>query len=193
MLQSSISWTAILRSLIVFWSTAFFGAITVAVRKHFKSEAIPLGMWLISVVSIFNIVCFETFLWAKPPSAETMIGALPFYAASGALFGWAVSATRPGMLRLAFDDVEPTEFTRSGPYRYIRHPFYSAYILFWLGCAVVSQKLACVFFFAALTTLYVLAAFKEEAAFQCSPHSDAYKSYKEIAGLFWPKRAGLRR
>ena len=107
--------------------------------------------------------------------------------ASAALFVWAVQASRTARLKLIFEADEPQAVLRSGPFYYIRHPFYASYILFWLGCAVATLHPINVAYFLILVPVYVISALKEEAGFKRSPCASQYEQYRQTAGLFWPK------
>jgi Phospholipid methyltransferase len=52
------------------------------------------------------------------------------------LFVWTIRATRSTPPTLAFATDAPAILFCHGPYRYVRHPFYLSYILFWIGTAV---------------------------------------------------------
>lgn len=76
---------------------------------------------------------------------------------------------------------------RTGPYRYIRHPFYTSYILFWLGCAVATLHPLMILFLLAVSAMNVTAAFREERSFETSPLAGEYVNYRKTAGMLWPK------
>ena len=91
--------------------------------------------------------------------------------------------TRSSFSNLTF----PKPYCDRGPYRYIRHPFYASYILFWLGCAIATLHPVNVGYFLVLVPVYVISALKEEKGFEQSPSAADYKQYRQTAGLFWPK------
>jgi protein-S-isoprenylcysteine O-methyltransferase Ste14 len=104
-----------------------------------------------------------------------------------ALFVASVQATRETRLTLAFDNDLPTHVTRIGPYRWVRHPFYLSYILFWVGCACAAPSISTVTTAAVLAVLYLIAAIKEERKFASSEIANEYNAYKQRSGLLWPK------
>src|SRR5262249_12505301 len=61
------------------------------------------------------------------------------YLASLSLFWWTVVTTRRTRLTLAFSSDKPRYLLRSGPYKFIRHPFYTSYTLFWLAGLVATR------------------------------------------------------
>ena len=110
-----------------------------------------------------------------------------------ALFGWAVLATRRARPAMAFAEDRPELVFRSGPYATIRHPFYTAYLLFWLGCAIATSSLILFLVFLSLAVIYTTAALGEERNFSRSAISDEYESFRKATGFFWPKLRLARR
>ena len=106
---------------------------------------------------------------------------------AGALFASAIKASRAAALKIIFDTGQPGQVVRSGPYRYIRHPFYTVYILFWLGCAVATQDPVNVGYGLLLVPTLVVAALGEEKNFGRSERAADYAAYRQTAGLFWPR------
>ncbi|MFD0935403.1 methyltransferase family protein [Methylobacterium trifolii] len=144
-------------------------------------------MLILSVISLF---AFGTYAWAfwflQFNISSAMIGAV-FHIAAGSLFITAVSQTRRQRLSLAYDTDKPKFIVTSGPYRFVRHPFYLSYIIFWIGCTISTQSIIMLSVTTAISILYIIAARKEEAKFAASAMSSAYQLYRESAGLLWPK------
>lgn len=114
--------------------------------------------------------------------------ALVIATASLTLFWTAVACNRMRRLSFAFSTDLPEHLVQHGPYRLIRHPFYSAYLLGWLVAPVASLNLWLLLPFALMSVLYRAAARAEEAKFAASPLRDAYAEYRRRTGMFWPKR-----
>ena len=74
----------------------------------------------------------------------------------------------------------------TGPYRYVRHPFYSSYILGWLAAVIAVPCLATLVIFLGMTTIYWQAASSEERRFLASPLATDYERYRMHTGLFLP-------
>lgn len=171
-------------------ATAIFGSFVWALRGHFTSARMPRGMWLVSALSA---LCFVTYVLAlvgqlHPPGLIAV--GMGLQVAAFALFVWAVRATRTGRLALAFDLAAAALLVRSGPYRYIRHPFYSSYLLFW-GATILQVRAVplsiCVI---CIAVLYGIAAVIEEQGFAGSPLASEYRFYKATTGRFLPKLTG---
>ena len=116
-----------------------------------------------------------------------LLFALAIFATSLVLFLWAAKTTRSARLKLAFDPEAPGFVVQSGPYHYIRHPFYASYILFWLGCTVATVHPLMLIFLAGFGAINLIAALREERAFAASPFAEEYLHYRKTAGLLWPK------
>jgi protein-S-isoprenylcysteine O-methyltransferase Ste14 len=161
-----------------------------AIGKHFikVDERTPKLMRVLSVLGLVftALQLFAIVITDKFNFVSSIIGAV-LYLASLALFWWAVSTTRSSRLSLAFSSDEPRYLLRSGPYKFIRHPFYSAYTLFWLAGVVttlvwwltIPVVIVCVF--------YVRAARMEEIKFLNSDLDLDYRNYCKSTGMFFPK------
>jgi len=165
---------------------AFFGWISIATKQHFRSSKYPLGMYVISVLSLIGLVPFVYYA----ARAELVFGGLTLVLIiiAFALFLWAVGHSKATRLSLALDDeMQSEQIIRTGPWRYMRHPFYAAYILFWLACAVATQHLVSAIVFVALLGIYTASARREEQALSSGPLRKDYIAYRETVGFFYPR------
>ena len=88
------------------------------------------------------------------------------------------------------EDDEPVRIVREGPYRRIRHPFYSAFLLIFAGAALAAPHwLTWAAFGYTLISLNVTAA-REERRLLDSRHGDIYRDYMAVAGRFLPRPLG---
>jgi protein-S-isoprenylcysteine O-methyltransferase Ste14 len=141
----------------------------------------------ISSVVLLSLASYLYLQWnvhqpVFAPSAGVvmMIGAL-------ALFWAAISASREARLLLAFDHKKPHGLVASGPYRYVRHPFYLSYLIFWAGWAIASWHPLSAIPLLVIAFIYVIAARGEERKFENSPLAEEYRAYKKSAGFLWAK------
>jgi protein-S-isoprenylcysteine O-methyltransferase Ste14 len=167
-----------------------------AVRWHFREGRIPLGMKVVSALSMLTIFLVQWHLWVMVLlPAGAAVGAVLMLIAL-ALFLWAIAATRRQRLTLAFSLDVPAFVQRTGPYRWIRHPFYAAYVAFWIGCATAAPTVPVVLCAAALIALYIAAYRLEERKFLASALAVDYVEYMRQSGAFLPRlprRGGTRR
>jgi protein-S-isoprenylcysteine O-methyltransferase Ste14 len=116
--------------------------------------------------------------------------ALILYSASALLFWWAVSVTRGKLAACGQGSVSP-EVVTVGPYRYVRHPFYTSYNLTWLAGFVATGWWPLAVAAIVMASLYERAAREEELGFSSSTLAEAYAIYKRRAGKYLP-RIGFR-
>lgn len=144
-----------------------------------------------SAISFLSLLGFGLFLWqalSKPLPSAWMIGCVLF-AVSAGLWGWALATTRATPPTLAFTGDEPCLLLNAGPYRWIRHPFYTAYLLFWTGTAAATQGILGWAAVLILGAVYFVAARHEEGKFARSALAAPYAAYTARTGMFlpWPR------
>jgi protein-S-isoprenylcysteine O-methyltransferase Ste14 len=159
----------------------------VVVRRHFSSTSVPRQVYVSVLLSYLGIAGFVWLMLRDSHATGGLIAALVLFAASNALFFWAVATTRSQRPRLAFDPEPPGFLVQGGPYRHIRHPFYASYLLFWLGCAVATLHPLGFAFLLAMVAFVLVAAFREERSFGDTPFAAEYARYRQTAGLLWPR------
>ncbi len=80
----------------------------------------------------------------------------------------------------------------SGPYRYVRHPFYLAF-----GMATVADSLIAANWYLALTGglafLLILMRTKKEEGNLVARFGDDYRRYKKVTGMLFPRFTGNRK
>ena len=102
-----------------------------------------------------------------------------------ALFWWAIVTSRKARLRFAFAPDDPHSLLTDGPYGYVRHPFYTSYIIFWIGWGIATWSIWAVVPVAGIAILYVFAALDEEKKFSRTPLAGC------LRGLSRPSRPVL--
>jgi len=75
----------------------------------------------------------------------------------------------------------------SGPYAYVRHPFYLAYLLVFLAGAIVTDQWSAWIGPAVLTVIYHGTAHAEEKLILASDHQESYQRYQKNTGMLLPK------
>jgi protein-S-isoprenylcysteine O-methyltransferase Ste14 len=75
----------------------------------------------------------------------------------------------------------------AGPFRFVRHPFYMSYLIFWVACALATSCLLVMTITILLATIYSVAALQEQNAFLSSALRPEYEAYRRTTGFFWPK------
>lgn len=167
-----------------------FGGFGWAMLRHFHSGGKPRrGMVLTgTIVPVLAALHLAALLLRPVPWALT---AIALYAASGTLFLSAIATTRGQGLAACFQRHVPTGVIRTGPYRYIRHPFYTAYLLTWIAGFVATGWLPLALTVLFMATVYRLAALEEERCFLSSSLHEEYREYLRMTGGFVPRIFGL--
>ena len=170
---------------------ACFASFSWAVKGHFRATgAMPPGMRLIGAASLLG---FLHFLWQlRHGAASWPIVALLFGLALW-LFVWTIRATRSTPPTLAFATDAPDILFCHGPYRYVRHPFYLSYILFWIGTAVSAARPGTWAVPLVMGALYFQAASREERKFARSALAPDYDAYRRQTGMFLPRWEARKR
>jgi protein-S-isoprenylcysteine O-methyltransferase Ste14 len=161
-----------------------------ALRTHFTSPKMTLGAQVISLAVVLATIGFLFLLWRDDQPVWAQVIGLAVELAAAALFWWAVRASRQAGLRFAFDEEHPHSLLTDGPYGIVRHPFYTSYLLFWIGWGIAVWSPWALLGTATMLALYLRAALWEERRFSLSPLASDYAAYKQRAGLFWPRIPG---
>lgn len=165
---------------------AYFLMISAATKQHFVSDKFPIGMYVISAVSLIGLFTFLAHAFVA--TLNLPVAVLGIIISSSALFVWSIHHSRMKGLSLAFDDaIKIDGIITSGPWSYIRHPFYSSYILFWLACALGTMHPTSIVVLATLTFIYVYSAAQEERALRESEFKHEFICYREKSGFILPK------
>jgi len=104
-----------------------------------------------------------------------------------ALYEWARHAIWGRRFGVGFGDHVPEELCEAGPYRYIRHPLYLAYLLAYVAALVALPHWLTASLFAAAVALFAYMANDDEKKIATSAISADYAAYRNRAGMFWPK------
>lgn len=159
-----------------------------AARSHFIDPGErSFGMRLILAMSLMGVlVTLATYIYMGITAFQLLTG-LFLYVASLMLFWWSIASTRAAhRLTFAFAKDAPNFLVMTGPYRFIRHPFYTSYLLFWLSGALVTGAWWLAVLLGIMAILYWTAARAEERKFASSGLSDEYRTYTTRTGMFLP-------
>lgn len=80
-------------------------------------------------------------------------------------------------LQFAFSKSTPQSVTTTGPYKYLRHPIYTAYILGWIAGIIKAETMLVLPPILILVVVYIKAIYKEEEEFLASETSSEYQKY----------------
>ena len=127
-----------------------------------------------------------------PPEAIAMgeIVAAPLAIASIALIAYTIGTHRVPLALWHQDDDAPRNIVTYGAYKYVRHPFYSAFLLALTGIMIAIPHpgtVACLVYAACMLHL---TARKEERKLSESAFGAEYRSYLARTGRFFPRIGG---
>lgn len=179
-----------MQTLVLVVGLAVLAMIGWALLFHFDRRTTTWALAAVSLVSALNVFVFARSLVRTRQDPPRLLAALILLVLAAGLFVWAIRASRDAALKLIYAEDRPRQILEAGPYRFIRHPFYASYILYWLGCAVAAMLWVNWAYMALLLPALVYAARVEEAGFARSPIAADYAAYKKRAGLFWPRLWG---
>lgn len=143
----------------------------------------PLG-------TLFAIVDVLAILVADGLGFLSSVAGLALGVISLVVFWWSVLSYGGRAPNIASTVGVPDSINTSGPYRYVRHPFYCSYIVFWLSVPffligtvwVVAPLVA----FLVMSILYYVTAKREEDDLLSSVVGDEYRSYVKSTAMFIP-------
>jgi protein-S-isoprenylcysteine O-methyltransferase Ste14 len=160
---------------------------TWSLKYHFDMPRAPFGVKIISLL-VLSSGAFLSYLllYGKQPHIAQIFG-LFLLIFSLVLFLITINESRQAKLLAAFDEKKPRTLLKTGPYAFVRHPFYSSYLIQWIGWAIAAWDLWAVVPVVGMTATYWRAASEEEAKFAETPMAEAYKQYAAVTGRFFPK------
>ena len=124
------------------------------------------------LLAVLGWAAAPTVIAARTPAAAWAL------LACGALLGiWALSSNRPGNFNVRPIPRAEGVLVQSGPYRWIRHPMYTAVILSGLACAWAGRSTSGWVGVACLVAVLAVKAHFEEQWMQAKhPHYAAYRT-----------------
>lgn len=163
-----------------------FGSFAWGMQRFFARPAgTNPGMTAIKLCStVFLAIHFTALVWPREVNPQAAGAGSGLYVGALLLFWWAIFTNRSKPLSAAFSPDLPRHLVEQGPYRVIRHPFYSSYLVAWLAGVIASGQPWLVVTAVVMTALYTKAALSEEAKFSRSALAQPYELYRARTGLF---------
>jgi protein-S-isoprenylcysteine O-methyltransferase Ste14 len=155
------------------------------------NQATALKTFLILSALVCAVVQLTVLALAHPASRWWRGFGIGLYVLAHVIYWWSLWAHGGRRPAFALVNVKPTFLTQTGPYRLVRHPIYTAYLLVWLAGSIAAAQP-----WLLLTTVWMLcfhyhAARQEERSFAESALAADYAGYKRRTGMFFPSLAGL--
>ena len=102
------------------------------------------------------------------------------------LFEWARRTVRGHYFSWIFSSDTPTFVCASGPFAYVRNPFYTSYLLTMAATVIMLPSVFRAAVFLAMVVYFTAAALHEERKFARSAVAAEYARYKDRTGRFLP-------
>ncbi|WP_165837583.1 methyltransferase family protein [Zavarzinia aquatilis] len=177
------------QDLLLILASVIFLAFTIGYFAYFRRpEGTPWPMRVLAILSGATTGGIISEITDTRATWGSFVPALTLLLLSAALYGWAILTTRRQRLSLAFSGDAPDFLLAEGPYRLIRHPFYTAYLLYWLGGTIAARQPLLLLAVGVMAAGFAWAALREEAKFAASPLAANYAAYRRRTGMFLPWR-----
>jgi protein-S-isoprenylcysteine O-methyltransferase Ste14 len=112
---------------------------------------------------------------------------LVFLLISLLLFEWARLSVKGRFFSYLYAKDTPEFLWTSGPYAYIRNPFYASYLLSYAAIVLMFPSLLPLAVLAGMSVFFFRVARYEEKKFERSPLASQYSEYVKRTGRFFPK------
>lgn len=155
-------------------------------KAHFRSDRLAPGARAIAIMVFVGAATIALFVWTVEQSPWLQIAGFAVQIGTFVLFWATIAATRKARLLAAFTDGDPHSLVTTGPYRYMRHPFYTSYILFWFGSALATGVWWVLIVPVIMFVLYWRATIDEEARFAKTAMASDYATFKRGRARFFP-------
>jgi protein-S-isoprenylcysteine O-methyltransferase Ste14 len=124
--------------------------------------------------------------YQRVPAANGAWAAM-LMAISLALYEWARHTIWGRKFGIAWGDHVPDAVCTEGPYRWVRHPLYAAYLTAYLAVLVALPHWLTATVFLANIALFAHAAHNDEKHIAASALAADYAAYRERTGMFLPR------
>ena len=150
-----------------------------------KSSSAKIGSLLYDpIVAIQIIVTLFLLYDRKDIALPSAVICLFFYISGLFLFWWSISTAKK--LDFAFSD-NVGKIVKTGPFSYVRHPFYLSYLLVWTGSTLLFNSISLWITLIYLLAFYFISAKAEEKVISNSKYSKEYHQYSQNVAMFIPR------
>jgi protein-S-isoprenylcysteine O-methyltransferase Ste14 len=166
-------------------TVSFFAA---ALTLYFERAPRPLWVLAVHYLSmVLALLGLGVVIFLDTRSDGWVALAIVMYTASIALFLAAIeSAKRTRLQRSFVDHPLPERLITDGPYKWVRHPFCTGYLLGALAAPVAISHYASILIAIPLVVITVAAAVREERVWLSGARAEEYREYRRRTGMFVP-------
>ncbi|KAK1751352.1 hypothetical protein QBC47DRAFT_391673 [Echria macrotheca] len=141
------------------------------------------GLGLAGNVVYIHGIIRRAKLGTSSPRRLATVGALQ--TASHLLWSWARRTVAPNQFTRALSSDVPKELVTTGPYAYIRNPFYSSYLMAYAAAATLSGRTVDYVLLSCFYVCYYLTSIGEQRKFERSELKEAYAKFKATRARFF--------
>ena len=109
----------------------------------------------------------------------------------GATFGFGVVFSEQALEFLKSDDPETHDLVTDGPYRWIRHPLYTAGLILLAGISLAAANVFMMAFVVLIAGLILSVVIPKEEAALIERFGEAYRAYRRQTGRLFPSGRGM--
>jgi protein-S-isoprenylcysteine O-methyltransferase Ste14 len=165
----------------------FAGVLTL----YFERSPRPLWVVLIHYLSVVLAAGQAIVVLGFDTRSDGFVAlAIAMYTGAILIFLSAIEAATRSRLRLQRSFVDhplPDRLITDGPFRWVRHPFCSGYMLASLAGPIAIDHWLSIALAAPLIVVVIAAALREEHVWMSTPaRSDEYRAYRRKTGMFVP-------
>lgn len=171
---------------------SILGAHLWSMHAHFDldREKMPRGFLMLSIFVTVSAFFLAYLTWNHPKPLSAQLVGLVMMLASSVLFWITIRESSRANLLAVYDEKLPHTLLQTGPYSYVRHPFYTSYLILWTGWAIATWNVWSLIPLAGIIGAYWAAAVGEERKFLATPMAARYAEYKSRTGRFFPRFIG---
>jgi protein-S-isoprenylcysteine O-methyltransferase Ste14 len=167
---------------------AAFASFAWGVLRFFRRSSAPTALTRVTAVAGLFFGAWHILAIAGASSTPGRIAAgIAAHTVAMALFWSAIHACRTRPLTAIFEPDVPARLVEEGVYRYMRHPFYTAYSIFWFGGWMATESRIALLSVVVMMLIYVRGARAEERKFARSPLAEPYAAYRRRVGAWSPR------
>lgn len=177
-----INYTLFILSFILYCS--FCLSVFIVFKKPQKQDI--LGYNILRTLSLIYWIRSLYLYWAIKYQAKFPYLFILFLLLAIIFFWVNSNVVKKGGFEIVFTNNAPSKIIVNGTYKFVRHPFYTLYCLVYASSALFQADLFLMGLAIILTTIYVIAARREEKQILDSSLRDEYTKYKSKTGAFFP-------
>lgn len=169
--------------------TTCFGSFIWGMAKFFRiSPNTPIGVQLVKALGGLTFLLHAMAISLhRHTSVLPAVTSIALYLFATLLFWWAVKSHGQRPPAACFDGDNPQHLVITGSYRWVRHPFYTAYMLGWLAGVAATGQPWLLISSMLMSVLYIRAAISEERGFATGIMAAEFQNYRRTTGMFFPK------